>query len=386
MRRIGVTGAFGLLGANVVSAILERRQGNDPEWRDVRIVAFGSSNFVNPLFSNVDVEIRSLDILDYDGVESAFEGIDELIHFAGKTSDTPEGRSATWDSNVIGCKNVFEAALKRGVKRVLYASSINVLGRTREGVPASEKSTPYGDPQWPISFDSPADALAHAIPASELEPGFLDSARAIYFDSKLVGYELAKMYYKEFKLPIVTIFPGIVVGPGDIHNTIANLVDSVWDKRLLFSFDGSSSFVTSSDFSKGALLALRKGRLGEAYIISGQQELNISFSEFQRKVMSTAGMGRVASALFPIVFSRDFTITVCDVVSRLFPKSSLSRPFAYSGCINNECSVEKARQELGYSPEGRIGDAIKGCRLFSQHQGAPVSATDSLDCRIGQLA
>jgi dihydroflavonol-4-reductase len=376
MRQIGITGAFGFLGSNFISAIIDKKRNGDPEWAEARIIAFSSSSARNPKFSNEDVETRYLDIMDYEDLVKNFEGLDAIAHFAGKVDDSANSREKIWDINVLGTRNVFDAALATGVKRVLYVSSICTLGRSGEGGRADERSSPYGDSLWPISFSSSSEAFACVDSPRGADPAFFKKMKAVYFDSKLAALELSRQYARERGLPLVTIFPGTVVGAGDMHNGISKLVNKVWDGELLFTFEGGTSFVTADDLTGGALLALAKGALGEEYVISGGDGLNMKHADFQRLVMRLSGRSTGAVVPLPIAVPCGLAIPVCSVASFLHPGTSLTSAFACSGSVDNFCSSAKAMRELGYAPKDELVDAIIACRRFSEMLGKQSSPRD----------
>jgi Nucleoside-diphosphate-sugar epimerases len=366
MKRIGVTGAFGLLGSNLIAAIIEKRKQGDPEWADSEIVAFAARTASNPKFSEAEVETRKLDILDREDVMRNFEGLDIVVHLAGKIDDTTNAKASVWDANVVGAKNVFDAVLENNVGRLLYASSICVLGRAIDGAAADECSSPYGDPRWPISFASADEALASARPASELSPEFFERSKAIYFDSKLAAYELSKRYHRDLGLPIVTIFPGTAVGEGDLHNSISKLINKVWDDGLAFTFEGGTSFVTTEDLAQGSLLALAKGKPGEGYVIAGSDGLQLKHAEFQRLIMKAAGRPQPLTFRLPIAVPYALAIPVCRFAWAISKTTSLTPGFGYSGSADNFCSSGKAMRELGYAPKDRLFASILACRRFSE--------------------
>ena len=159
MKRIGVTGAFGFLGANFIAALLEGRPalglGRGPGFAEgeLAITAFASRTRSNPLFATSRVSIEDLDVLDGRGMARKFSGLDALVHFAGLVDYRHSRRRAVWDCDVLGAKRIFDAALEAGVPKLLHVSSICALGQAAiAGRLADEASTPYGDPSWPISF------------------------------------------------------------------------------------------------------------------------------------------------------------------------------------------------------------------------------------------
>src|SRR5256886_10419832 len=71
-------------------------------------------------------KFKASELSDLAQIEAICEGIDGILHFGGYSVEGP------WDnilqSNIIGCYNLFEAARKKGVKRVVFASSNHAVG------------------------------------------------------------------------------------------------------------------------------------------------------------------------------------------------------------------------------------------------------------------
>jgi dihydroflavonol-4-reductase len=374
MKRIGVTGAFGFLGANFVSALLEGRRQLRFSRGDVRIVAFASRTRSNPLFDPSDVSVESLDILDYEDMVRKFSGLDAVAHFAGRVDYRSASRRAVWDTDVLGTKNVFDAALAAGVSKVLYVSSICALGAATTGRPADESCSPYGDPSWPISFSSSAEALAAVDASLAGDYRFVRGMKVAYLDSKLAGWELAKQYAREKGLPVVTIFPGTAVGAGDLHFAISKLVNNVWEGRLRLSFEGATSFVAARDLASGAVLALTKGRIGEGYVLGGRDEHNLGYIQFQDLIAKLARSELWFARRKPPALPRGLLLAIASVAELALPNGSLSRAFVLSGSLRNVCTSAKARAELGYEPARSLEPAVLECRRFTEARRASAKA------------
>jgi len=363
--KIGVTGAFGFLGANFVATLLDGRDGRRIIDEDVEVVAFASRTRSNPLFDPSRTGVVNLDIMDEPGMARAFAGLDAVAHFAGRVDFRSARRRSIWNADVLGSRNVFEAVLAAGVPRLLYVSSVSALGSSSPGRLADEEGRPYGDPRWPISFASPEEVLAAVDSSLSGDYRFIGRMRVAYFDAKLAGWELAKSYARERGLPVVTIFPGTVVGSGDQGRSISSLVDNVWEGKLGISLPGSTSFVGARDFAWGAVLALAKGRLGEGYVVSGRDEHNMRYAEFM-KIVASLGRdeGRPSRKGF-FVPPRDFLLAAAWAAETILPDGSVTKALVLSGCADNRCSSAKARRELGYEPGPGLESAILECRRFS---------------------
>lgn len=358
--KIGVTGAFGFLGANFIAELLAH--GGE----DLAIVAFASKTRSHPLFDPERVQVESLDILDYEGMAKAFAGLDAVAHFAGKVDYRQTAKQAVWDADAVGAKRVFDAVLAAGVSRLLYLSSISVLGEPEPGRLADEGSSPYGNPDCAVAFRSPSAALDAVDLSLAGNYRFLAESRVAYLDAKLAAWELAKVYARDRGLPLITLFPGTAVGSGDLHYAISALIDGVWDGKFGLSFDGASSFVAVRDFVRGARLALERGRLGEAYVVSGRDEHNLSYPEFMDLVGRIAreeggrGIGRT------FVIPRNIALPAATLVERLAPGIGLAEALVFAGSMRNVCSSAKARAELGYEPSADLAAAVRECRRFSE--------------------
>ncbi len=112
--RILITGAAGRLGSRL-------RTGLAPLARKLRLadrVALGAPQ--------PHEEIATFELDDAQAVMAAAAGVDAIVHFGGAPLEAP------WEtvlaSNIRGSYNIYEAARKQGVRRVVYASSVHAIG------------------------------------------------------------------------------------------------------------------------------------------------------------------------------------------------------------------------------------------------------------------
>ena len=114
MPRILMTGAAGGIGTAL-------RRLLPPIYPDLVL-----SDIKAPADLGKDEKFKAADLSDMAQVEAICEGIDGILHFGGYSVEGP------WDtilqSNIIGCYNLFEAAHRKGVKRVVFASSNHAIG------------------------------------------------------------------------------------------------------------------------------------------------------------------------------------------------------------------------------------------------------------------
>lgn len=159
-RRVLITGATGGVGSHLASTLAE----------DYDLVLHGRNPEKAP--EGVDLKIAELD--DYQQVLSVMDGIDTVVHMAGASS--PE---SSWDlvleANLIGVRNVLEAAREAGVRRVVLASSNHAMGMYDR----------YEE--WPVYPDQ------------------LPRADSLYGVSKIFGESLGRFYHDEHGLDVINL-------------------------------------------------------------------------------------------------------------------------------------------------------------------------------------
>lgn len=114
MKRVLLTGASGAVGTRL-------RQMLPAHYPQLRL-----SDLKTPADLRADEEFVAADLADLAQVEKAVDGMDGIVHFGAYSVEGP------WDTilsaNIAGTYNIFEAARRKGVKRVVFASSNHVVG------------------------------------------------------------------------------------------------------------------------------------------------------------------------------------------------------------------------------------------------------------------
>jgi dihydroflavonol-4-reductase len=173
-----VTGANGHLGYNLVATLL--RAGHSVR-ASVRQLA--DPGRTEPLKALGAVELVEADIRSADAVRAVMDGIDVLFHAAAVF--TYVGREQeVLDASIVGVDNALRAAAQAGVGKVVLTSSIVTLPMTLPGAPPADET------QW----------------ASDL--------RAPYVRAKTEAERSAWRLAGELRLRLVTILPGVIIGPG----------------------------------------------------------------------------------------------------------------------------------------------------------------------------
>ena len=148
-------------------------------------------------------------------------------------------------TNVEGTRNVMNAALSAGVERIVYTSSVATL--------ASRPNRAPSDETFPL-------AAADAVGA--------------YKYSKVMAERLVEAMVAEQKLPAVIVNPSTPIGPGDVRPTpTGRIIIEAAAGRMPAYVDTGLNLVHVDDVAAGHVAALHKGRVGERYILGGQDVL-----------------------------------------------------------------------------------------------------------------
>lgn len=234
--RIVVTGASGFVGSAVARALAAR---------GAKVVALVRRTSPLANLEGLGAELAYGDMTDQASVEAACAGARYLFHVAADYRLWARDPQTIISANREGTRAVMRAALAAGVERVVYTSSVATLGVT----PGQDK---------------------HA-PADETTPLTEATAIGAYKRSKVAAERLVERMVAEEGLPAVLVHPSTPIGPRDIKPTPTGriIVEAATGKLPAF-LDTGLNLVHVDDVAAGQLLALDKGRIGERYILGGQ--------------------------------------------------------------------------------------------------------------------
>jgi dihydroflavonol-4-reductase len=253
--KVLVTGGTGFIGAELVRELLQRGDA-------VRVAA--RSRALPETLEGAEVELVACDILDRKAVKRALRGVERVFHAAGLTSLRQADRGRCFEVNVRGTKTVLEECLRAGVERVVYTSSASAIG--------------------------PAPPREAADETQLFTAGRLGIA---YVNSKHEA-EAEAMRLAAHGLPLVCVNPTFVLGPGDLRGTSAGVVRRFMLGRIPLYVPGGLNIVDVRDVARGHLLADRRGKVGERYILGGR---NFSWDRFFADVGRMAGVAPPALRL-----------------------------------------------------------------------------------------
>jgi len=227
-----VTGATRFLGSAVMLCLLK-------EGHEVRLLVRPNSDRRN--IGNLPVEISEGDLRDHHSLEKAVNGCDYLFHVAADYRLWVPDPQTMYDINVHGTKALIIAAANAGLKRIVYTSSVAALGLTIDGSPANEET-----------------------------PVTLDQINGHYKRSKYTAEQTVKELTHQHQLPLVIVNPSTPIGPRDIRPTPTGriVLDTLHDRMPAYVNTGLN-IAHVDDIAHGHLLACQHGKIGERYILGG---------------------------------------------------------------------------------------------------------------------
>ncbi len=314
-----VTGASGFVGSAVARLLAARGYR-------VRVLVRATSPTVN--LDRQGFEIIEGDMRNAQSVRDAMANVRHLFHVAADYRLWARDREEIVRNNLDGTRTVMEAALEAGVEKVVYTSSVATL-----------KPLP----------DTPADETSRHSEASAI---------GAYKRSKVVAERVVEGMVAERGLPAVIVCPSTPIGPRDVKPTpTGRIIVEAANGRMPAFVDTGLNLVHVDDVAEGHLLALARGRPGEAYILGGE---NVSLKAMLDTIAALAGrtapaIGLPRAPLYPLAYA-------AETVARLTGKE----PFLTVDALRMSeyrmfFSSAKARRELGYSarPWARaVGDAL----------------------------
>src|SRR6266516_4002023 len=310
--RVFVTGGTGFIGGHVARMLRERGD-------EVR--ALVRSPDKGAALTELGCELVPGTLSDKDAIRAGMEGCDAAIHGAAvyEVGIPSSEHRAMYEANVIGTENVLRAALDAKLDRVVYISTVGAFGNTK-GQVVDE------------SYQHPSAGYT-----------------SYYEETKVEAHRLATRLIAEEALPCVIVQPGGVYGPED-HSAVGRQMNQFLAGRMpLIAFpDLGFNMVHVDDVAAGVLLALDKGKVGEAYVLGGQittmRELIQTLARAAGKKAPTRTLPTgVMKAMAPIG----------PIVGKVMNQGpNLRELISSADKVTFWAKHDKAIAELGYSPRG----------------------------------
>ncbi len=318
-----VTGASGFLGWHVAKLLTE--QGHR-----VRALCRPTSQI-----RELDVERFTGDLRDADSLARAVEGCERVYHVAADYRLWSKNPTDLYEANVEGTRNLLDAALRAGVERIVYTSTVGCIG-----MPPGKQ----GDENSPVSIE---DMTGH------------------YKRSKWLAEQVALEKAQADGAPIVIVNPTAPIGDHDWKPTpTGKIIVDFLTNRLPAFVDTGLNLVDARDVAQGHILAAEKGKPGERYIL-GCEDLTLE-QILQR-------LAKIANKPAPKVKLPYVIAYAAGVISTGIANITGKEPMAPLEGVRMArkkmfVTHAKATRELGFQP-GSVDTALERAIHWFQESG-----------------
>jgi nucleoside-diphosphate-sugar epimerase len=297
------------------------------------------------------------DLRDQDGMRRALEGCETAFHVAAKVStlnETPESLRDLYASNVLGTANLLRAARDNGVKRVVVSGSFSAVGYDEH------------DPSKPSDESMPFYPFDEHLP---------------YGRTKFqVEHEVLKAVAEGQDVVIATSCA--VLGPWDyIPSRMGRTLIDFTHGRLRAYIPGGFEFVSAKDIVEGHMLAMKRGRTGQKYIISTEF---LTVDEIMDIFEEVSGRARPRLRL-PAPVMMGIAGVTSFVLTNFFPK--VPQRFTPGAVrilrMQRHADTTKARTELGFVPTGIRSAIHEAYGDFARRGLVPRSPTQVQEDTLG---
>jgi dihydroflavonol-4-reductase len=350
-----VTGGNGFIGAHVVRALVARgthvrvlvRDG-----ADLRALAGADDSLGNgadgsalagrdtPAIDAVDCELVTGDLRDSASVERAVRGCDEVYHVAADYRLWVIDEAPMYAANVDGTRNLLVAARRASVAKIVHTSTVGALGIGADGL---------GREDTPVA---------------------LDNMIGPYKRSKFLAEQVAIDAARE-GLPVVIVNPSTPVGALDYKPTpTGRIIVDFLNRRMPVYLETGLNLACVEDVAKGHLQAAARGRIGEKYILGGE---NLTLEAMLQRLAAISGLPAPRIRI-PYAVAYGFALgaeAVARTITRRAPRASLTEVRMARKKMFFDSS--KACAELGYAPHP-IDDGLARAIEFFRSIGTARAA------------
>jgi 2-alkyl-3-oxoalkanoate reductase len=313
-----VTGAGGFLGGHLVDLLLERGES-------VRILARPDEDITR--LAQTEVKVYRGDLTDYASLEAAMDGVKRVLHCAARTG--PWGPEMEYKQvNVLGPKNLVQAAMAAGVQRIVHVSSITVHGVDIRGSADEEAALRGG-----------------------VDP---------YSRTKVAGELVLQQLIQDKNVPVTIVRPGLIYGPRDA-NSFARFARLVQQGQMPIIGSGHNHLplIYVTDVARGILLASEAEQaLGRAYLLVNDEP--VTQRDYFTAIATELGVAPPKLHIpYRLALGLGATAELIGQVTRRQQPPPLMRFGLMQVGGENRFVISRARNELGFSPQINLTEGVR---------------------------
>jgi nucleoside-diphosphate-sugar epimerase len=323
-----VTGGSGFLGSHLVEALVARGA-------KVRALVRATSQV--SYLQNLGVELAQGDLGDIQSLQAAARGVERIYHCAALAADW-----GTWEAfraaNVIGVRNLLEAALTADVSKFVHVSTTDVYGHPDSPV---DETAPYRLRGWP------------------------------YGDTKIEGERLVWDYHREHGLPVTVVRPVSVYGPRS-DSFVIEIVDLLKSGSMIHIGDGRNP--AGLAYATNVVdVILRAGdsevSVGQAYNASDGSK--VTWRQYVDRLSDIVGVSSPRIVVpHRLAYFIGWTMEKVYGALRIEARPLLTRMAAELFGTDQGFSIDKARRELGYEPQVDFDEGMRRVETWLRETGA----------------
>jgi 2-alkyl-3-oxoalkanoate reductase len=326
-----VTGAAGFLGRRLTDLLVSSGERPRALMRSLDGLA------------DDDVDIYAGDIADRALLEAAMDGVDRVLHCAARTG--PWGPDSEYErTNVRGLETLVRTAMAAGVRRFVHVSSITVHGNDVRG---------EADEDAPL----------------RVEPN-------PYSRSKVAGERLLGRMIRDEGAPVTIVRPGWIYGPGDTAS-FARIAQRVERGQMITLGSGTNHLplIYVDDVAEGIVLAGEAARAeGRSYLLVNDER--VTQRDFVGAISAELGVAAPRRHIpYPLALRLG---AVSEARGRLCRSKEPPPVMRYGLQLlggENRFVIERARRELGFSPEVDVAEGVRRSVAWYRGSGDRRAAT-----------
>lgn len=307
-----VTGANGHLGNNLVRLLVQKGYKVRASVRNIHN---------KKSFEGVNCEVIYADITDKDSMIKAMNGVSIVFAVAAVFKLwAKHPKEEIYDTNMKGCRILFEAASFAQVKRIVYVSSIAALNYS----------------SFPVNENS----------------GYNTDRRDMYYNSKNDSEKLAFQLSEKYNIELVTVLPSAMIG-SVITDKLSNsneILKNLISNKIPLETHIYINWIDVKDVAQGCYMAAIKGRKGERYILANEKGMSLTTTiEIANQILPELKLKKPKSVPKFILYSMGYIMGIIAKITGKAPAITEKEVSMFYG-LKQDFNISKAKNELEFSP------------------------------------
>lgn len=327
-----VTGATGFIGSHIAEKLV--KSGNS-------VVALVRRTSNLTFLKQLGVEVRYGDVTDAESVKQAMQGVATVYHSAALADEWISYNNAR-KINVLGTKNILDAASEVGVNRFIYVSSLAVLGmRDHYSTPVDAAYKKSGDP---------------------------------YIDTKIEAEQMVLDYYCQKKLPVSVVRPGFVFGPRDTK-VIPRIISKLQEGKFIFVGKGDNILnIVYIENLIDVIMRVSQAQhsVGKVYNVTNDSKMQLK--DFIYKIASLWGIEKPIKSI-----PKALAYLLCELFERSARLIGSKTPPLITKArikfltLNLDFDISHTRKDLGYEPLISVEEGLERTKQWLETDGLQKS-------------